>query len=68
MKWNGIHWNGLPSVSRKSFFNGSSGKKKKKNLPAMQETQEMWVQTTSRSPGEENGNPLQNFGLENSMD
>ena len=34
-----------------------------KNLPAMQETPGL-----GRSPGEENGNPLQYFFLENSMD
>ena len=31
-----------------------------KNLPAMQETLEMWV----RSPGEGSGNPLQHYFLE----
>ena len=36
-----------------------------KNLPAMQETQDMWIQSlgwipgSERPPGEENGNPLQ---------
>ena len=35
-----------------------------KNLPPMQEMQEMQVQ----SPGVENGNPLQYSRLENSMD
>ena len=38
-----------------------------KNLPAMQET---WVPSlgSGRSPVEENGNPLQNSRLENSME
>ena len=36
-----------------------------KNLPALQET---WVQSLGRWPGEENGNPLQYFCLENPMD
>ena len=35
------------------------------NLPAMQET---WVQSLGRSPGEENGNPLQHSCLKDSMD
>ena len=41
-----------------------------KNPPAMQEAQESWVQVpgSGRSPGEGNGNPLQYFCLENSMD
>ena len=34
-----------------------------KNLPAMQEIPEL-----GRSPGKENGNPLQHSCLENSMD
>ena len=38
-----------------------------KNLPAMQETQ-FWSLGPARSPGERNGNPLQYYCLENSMD
>ena len=36
-----------------------------KNQPAMQET---WVRSLGRSPGEGKGYPLQDYGLENSMD
>ena len=41
-----------------------------KNLPAMQETQEMWVPSLSLEDTleEENGRPLQYSCLENSMD
>ena len=41
-----------------------------KNLPAMQENQEMQVQSLGwgRCPGEGNGNPLQHSWLENHMD
>ena len=42
-----------------------------KNLPAMQETQETWVRSSTpgsgRSPGREHGNPLQDSCLENPM-
>ena len=59
------YWSGLPfpppgnkrRVSYKRGFPDGSSDKKKKNLPAVQETQEMqldpWV------PGGGNGNPLQ---------
>ena len=39
-----------------------------KNLPAKQETQGDSISGSGRSPGEENGNPLQYFCLENPMD
>ena len=41
-----------------------------KNSPAMQELQEMWVQSLGREdcPGGGNGNPLQYSCLENSLD
>ena len=41
-----------------------------KNLPAMQETQEMWVQPLGLEDAleEENGNPLQYSCLKNPMD
>ena len=41
-----------------------------KNLPAMQETQETWVQSleSGRFLGEWHGTPLQYFYLENPMD
>ena len=39
-----------------------------KNLPAMQEPQEMWVRSKGGSPGGGHGNPLQYSCLENPMD
>ena len=41
-----------------------------KNSPAMQETQEIWVQSLGQEDSleEENGNPLQDFCLKNPMD
>ena len=41
-----------------------------RNLPAVQELQEMWVQSLGRedSPGGGYGNPFQYFCLENPMD
>ena len=49
---------------------GFSGGSVIKNLPALQEPQETWVQSLDRedSPGEGNDNPLQYSGLENPMD
>ena len=38
------------------------------NLPAKQETRVDSISGSGRSPGEENGNPLQYFCLENPMD
>ena len=54
----------VESKIQKDFSGGSDGK----NLPAMQEVQETQVPGSGRSPGEGNGNPLQNSCLENSMD
>ena len=50
----------------RSFPGGSVGK----NPPAMQETQVdvNSIPGSGRSPGEGNGNPLQYFCLENSID
>ena len=39
-----------------------------KNLPAMQEMQFQSLEKDLRCPGEGNGNPLQYFCLESSMD
>ena len=41
-----------------------------KNSPAMQETQEIWVQSLGQEDSleEENGNPLQDSCLKNPMD
>ena len=52
---------------RDSIIEGPLVAQKVKCLPAMQET---WVQFpwSGRSPGKGNGNPLQYFCLENSMD
>ena len=51
----------LMYVQRRGFTGGSVIK----NLPAMQKTQEMWVRSLERSPGEGLGNPLQYSCLEN---
>ena len=54
----------VESKIQKDFSGGSDCK----NLPAMQEVQETQVPGSGRSPGEGNGNPLQNSCLENPMD
>ena len=50
--------------------NGFSGGSVIKNLPALQEPQETWVQSLDRedSPGEGNDNPLQYSCLDNPKD
>ena len=54
----------------KGFLQTISGWLSGKDLPAMQETQETWVQIPSsgRSPGEGQCNPLQYSCMENPMD
>ena len=54
------------TTSNLDFPDGSAVK----NLPAMQETQEIWVQSLGweESPGVGNGNPVQYSCLENPMD
>ena len=54
----------VESKIQKDFSGGSDSK----NPPAMQEVQETQVPGSGRSPGEGNGNPLQNSCLENSTD
>ena len=53
-----------------NYFAGFPGGSVVKNLPAMQETQEMWVQSPGlrRSPGGGHGNPLQSSCLESPLD
>ena len=54
----------------KGFLQTISGWLSGKDLPAMQETQETWVQIpgSGRSPGEGQCNPLQYSCMENPMD
>ena len=52
------------------YIYGFPGGSAVKNLPPMQEAQELWVQSLAREdpPGGGHGNPLQYSCLENSMD
>ena len=62
----------LSSVSEFPFWEvaGFPGDSVVKNLPAVQETQEMWLQFLGREGHleKDNGNPLQYSCLENPMD
>ena len=66
-------WNQITSTQVTGMPSGSSGKKKKKkkNLPANAGKANRThgsISGLGRSPGEENGNPLQYYCLGNPMD